>query len=136
MGKGLATYPLYKYLKKMKGERLHEAYYQGDRLWTNCRMIKELHKIIFTPKKYVKSLLAKQFHHLRKINILIHYEVTKLLNNISLVCFMYLIMSLKETYTSTHQGHFLGIVWKVAQSLQKCPPPWLTNKENFTLRNG
>ena len=41
-------------------EKLYQAYYQLDRLWTDNKAIKELHKITSMPKKDIKSWLAKQ----------------------------------------------------------------------------
>ena len=41
-------------------EKLPQAYYQPDRLWTGNKAIKELHKITFVSKKDIKSWLAKQ----------------------------------------------------------------------------
>ena len=41
-------------------EKLSQAYYQPDRLWTDNKAIKWLHKITSMPKKYIKSWLAKQ----------------------------------------------------------------------------
>ena len=35
-----------------------------------------------------------------------------------------------------YSGGWLGIFWKVAQSLQKCRPRWLAEEENFGLWNG
>ena len=40
-------------------EKLWQAYYQPDRLWTGGKAIKELHKIMSMSKKEIKSLLAK-----------------------------------------------------------------------------
>ena len=63
-------------------EKLYQAYYEPDRLWTGGKAIKELHKITSMSKKDIKSWLAKQalwqvhipppkeIHHL-------HYDVTK-----------------------------------------------------------
>ena len=83
VGIGIATYALYKYLKQMiDEEKLYQAYYEPDRLWTGGNAIKELHKITSMPKKDIKSWLAKQvlwqvhipppkkIHHP-------HYDVTK-----------------------------------------------------------
>ena len=44
----------------MAHEKLNEAYYQPDHLWTGGKEIRELHKITSTPKKDVKPWLAKQ----------------------------------------------------------------------------
>ena len=44
----------------MVDEKLNEAYYQSDHLWTGGKAIRELHKITPIPKKDVKPLLAKQ----------------------------------------------------------------------------
>ena len=41
-------------------EKLYQAYYQHDRLWTGGKAIKELHKITSMSKKDIKSWLAKQ----------------------------------------------------------------------------
>ena len=38
--------------------------------------------------------------------------------------------------TMPYRGGELGIFWKVAESLQKCRPPWLADEEHFGLRNG
>ena len=63
-------------------EKLYQAYYEPDRLWTGGKAIKELHKITSMSKKDIKSWLAKQalwqvhipppkeIHHP-------HYDVTK-----------------------------------------------------------
>ena len=41
-------------------EKLYQAYYQPDRLWTGGKAIKELHKIMSMSEKDIKSWLAKQ----------------------------------------------------------------------------
>ena len=41
-------------------EKLYQAYYQPERLWTGGKAIKELHKITFMSKKDIKSWLIKQ----------------------------------------------------------------------------
>ena len=41
-------------------EKLSQAYYQPDSLWTGNKAIKLLHKITLMLKKYIKSWLAKQ----------------------------------------------------------------------------
>ena len=63
-------------------DKLHQEYYQSDRLWTGNKAIKELQKITSMSKKDIKSWLAKQavwkvyipspkeIHHP-------HYDVTK-----------------------------------------------------------
>ena len=63
-------------------QKLYQAYYEPDRLWTGGKAIKKLHKITSMPKKDIKSWLAKQafwqvhipppkeVHHP-------HYDVTK-----------------------------------------------------------
>ena len=63
-------------------EKLYQAYYEPDRLWTGGKAIKELHKITSMPKQDIKSWLVKQvlwqvhipppkeIHHP-------HYDVTK-----------------------------------------------------------
>ena len=51
----------------MVDEKLNEAYYQPDQLWTGGNAIRELHKITPIPKKDVRPLLAKQ--ELRKVHI-------------------------------------------------------------------
>ena len=84
MGTGIATYALYKYLKEMKidEEKLHEAYYQSDRLWTGGKAMKELHEITSMLRKDIRSWLAKQelwqvhIPPLKEIHHP-HYDVTK-----------------------------------------------------------
>ena len=41
-------------------DKLYQAYYEPDRLWTGGKAIKELHKITSMSKKDIKSWLAKQ----------------------------------------------------------------------------
>ena len=41
-------------------DKLHQEYYQSDRLWTGNKAIKELQKITSMSKKDIKSWLAKQ----------------------------------------------------------------------------
>ena len=67
---------------KIDEEKLYQAYYEPDRLWTGGKVIKELHKITSMSKKDIRSWLAKQalwqvhiappkeIHHP-------HYDVTK-----------------------------------------------------------
>ena len=63
-------------------EKLYQAYYQPDCLWTGNKAIKELHKITSMSKKDIKSWLAKQALwqvHIpppKEINHP-HYDVTK-----------------------------------------------------------
>ena len=63
-------------------EKLYQAYYHPDRLWTGSKAIKELHKITSMSKKDSKSRLAKQALwqvHIplpKEINHL-HYDVTE-----------------------------------------------------------
>ena len=63
-------------------EKLCQAYYQPDRLWTGNKVIKELYKKTSMPKKDIKSWLAKQVLwqvHIpppKEINHP-HYDVTK-----------------------------------------------------------
>ena len=45
---------------KIDEEKLYQAYYEPDRLWTGGKAIKELHKITSMLKKDIKSWLAKQ----------------------------------------------------------------------------
>ena len=45
---------------KIDEEKLYQAYYQSDCLWTGGKAIKELHKITSMSKKDIKSWLAKQ----------------------------------------------------------------------------
>ena len=84
MSTGIAIYALYRYIKKMKTDedKLYQANYQPDRLWTGGKAIKEPHKITSKSKKDIKSWLEKQalwqvhipppkeIHHL-------HYDMTK-----------------------------------------------------------
>ena len=63
-------------------EKIYQAYYQPDRLWTGNKTIKELYKITSMSKKDIKSWLAKQALwqvHIpppKEINHP-HYDVTK-----------------------------------------------------------
>ena len=41
-------------------DKLYQAYYEPDRLWTGSKAIKELYKITSISKKDIKSWLAKQ----------------------------------------------------------------------------
>ena len=41
-------------------EKIYQAYYQPDHLWTGRKAMKELHKIKSMSKKDIKSWLAKQ----------------------------------------------------------------------------
>ena len=41
-------------------EKLYQAYYQPNHLWTGRKAIKEVHKITSISKKYIQSWLAKQ----------------------------------------------------------------------------
>ena len=41
-------------------DKLYQAYYQPDRLWSGGKAIKELYKIKSTSKKVIKSWLAKE----------------------------------------------------------------------------
>ena len=45
---------------KVEEDKLYQAYYQPDHLWTDGKAIKELHKITSMSKKVIKSWLAKQ----------------------------------------------------------------------------
>ena len=66
----------------MTDEKLNEAYYQPDQLWTDGKAIRELHKTTSIPKRDVKPWLAKQALwqvHIpppKEINHP-HYDVTK-----------------------------------------------------------
>ena len=87
-------------------EKLYQAYYQPDRLWTGNKAIKELHKITSMSKKDVKSWLAKQALwqvHIpppEEINHP-HYDVQQdLTSSISLIYFICLIIFLKGTHIS------------------------------------
>ena len=66
----------------MTDEKLNEAYYQPDHLWTGGKVIRELHKITSIPKNDFKPWLAKQ--SLWQVHIPPpnetnhpHYDVTK-----------------------------------------------------------
>ena len=48
-------------------EKLYQAYYQADRLWTGNKAIKELYKITSMSKKDIQSWLAKKA--LRQVHI-------------------------------------------------------------------
>ena len=83
LGTGIATYAVYKYLKKLTDEeKLYQAYYQPDRLWTGDKAVKELYKITSMSRKDIRSWLAKQALwqvHIpppKEINHP-HYDVTK-----------------------------------------------------------
>ena len=41
-------------------EKLYQAHYQPDRLWTGDKAIKELHKIMSVSRKDIESWLAKK----------------------------------------------------------------------------
>ena len=41
-------------------EKLYQAQYQPDRLWTGGKAIKELHKIMSMSRKDIESWLAKK----------------------------------------------------------------------------
>ena len=41
-------------------EKLYQAYYHAHHLWASGKAIKELHKIMSTSRKDIKSWLAKQ----------------------------------------------------------------------------
>ena len=41
-------------------EKLYQAYYQPDRLWTGGKAIKELHKITSLSKKDIKLWLTRE----------------------------------------------------------------------------
>ena len=57
-------------------EKLYQAYYQPDRLWTGGKAVKELYKITSMSRKDIKSWLAKEA--LWQVHIPHpHYEVTK-----------------------------------------------------------
>ena len=86
-------------------EKLYGAYYQLDRLWTGGKAIKELHKIASMSRKDIKPWLEK--NALWQVHIpppkeihYPHYYVTKPNGSISLICFICLIMFLKETRIS------------------------------------
>ena len=61
---------------KIDEERLYQAYYEPDRLWTGGKTIKELHKITSMSKNDIKSWLARQalgkfMYHLQKKYIIL-----------------------------------------------------------------
>ena len=59
VGIGIATYALYRYLKQMtEEEKLYQAYYQPDHLWTGGKAIKELNKITSMSAKDIKSWIC------------------------------------------------------------------------------
>ena len=41
-------------------EKLYQAYYQPNCIWTGGKAIRELHKITFMSRKDIRSWLAKQ----------------------------------------------------------------------------
>ena len=45
---------------KIDQEKLYQAYYDPDQLWTGGKAIKELHKITSISKKDIKPWLPKQ----------------------------------------------------------------------------
>ena len=86
-------------------EKLYQAYYDPDPLWTGSKAMKELHKNTSMPKKVIKSWLTKQALwqvHIPPQKEIHHplYDVTNLMNNTSLIFFTCLIIFLKETSTS------------------------------------
>ena len=43
-------------------EKLYQAYYQPDRLWTGGKAVKELHKITSMSKKRYQIMVSKTSH--------------------------------------------------------------------------
>ena len=89
---------------KIDEEKLYQAYYEPDRLWTGGKAIKEQHKIASMSKKDIKSRLAKQA--LWQVYIPPpkeiqhpHYDVTKPNEHQFGLLYMPIIF-LKETHTS------------------------------------
>ena len=67
---------------KIDEEKLYQAYYPPDRLWTGNKAIKELHKITSTPKKIINSCIAKHvlwpvYIPPRKEIYHPHYDITR-----------------------------------------------------------
>ena len=105
-------------------EKLYQAYYEPDRLWTGGKAIKELHKITSMSKKDIKSWLAKQalwqvhipppkeIHHP-------HYDVTKP-NEQHQFDLLYMPHNLFEgnTYKYILTGIDVASRYKVARSLR------------------
>ena len=106
VGTGLAIHILHRYFKQLIDKKVNELYYQPEFVWTSSKAIRELHKITSTPKKYISSWLAKTsalaslytFTSRKKSPSL---RSDKIISNISLICFMCPIISLKRTYAST-----------------------------------
>ena len=87
-------------------EKLYQAYYQPDHLWTGNKAVKELHKITSMLKKDIKSWLAKQVLwqvHIpspKEINH-VHCDVTEPNEQHQFdILYICLIIFLKETRTS------------------------------------
>ena len=105
-------------------DKLYQAYYQPDHLWTGNKAIKELHKITSMSKKDIKSWLAKQALwqvHIpppKEINHP-HYDVTKP-NEQHQFDLLYMPHNLFEgnTYKYILTGIDVGSRYKVARPLK------------------
>lgn len=51
----LGAYAISKYLRQMTVEKLNEVYYESVHLWTDSKVIRELHKIMPKTEKFFKS---------------------------------------------------------------------------------
>ena len=105
-------------------EKLYQAYYQPDRLWTGGKAIKELYKITSISKKDIKSWLVKQA--LWQVHILPskeishhHYNVTEV-NEQHQSDILYMPHNLFEgnTYKYTLTGIDVASRYKVARPLR------------------
>ena len=105
-------------------DKLYQAYYQADCLWTGNKTIKELHKVTSMSKKDIKSWLAKQalwqvqIPPPKEINHP-HYDVTKP-NEQHQFDILYMPHNLFEgnMYKYTLRGTNVASSYKVARALK------------------
>ena len=86
-------------------DKLYQAYYQPDRLWTGGKAIKQLHKITSMSKENIKLWLGEQA--LSQVHIPFpkeihhpHYDVTRPNEQHQFDLLICSITFLKETHTS------------------------------------
>ena len=111
---------------KIDEEKLYEPYYELDCLCTGGKAIKELHKIMFILRKYIKSWLPKQalwqVHiSLPKEYIILIMMRQNLMSSISLICFIiFLPHNIFEgnTYKYILKGIDVASRYKVTRALR------------------